>query len=197
MGNQVFTRIAAHMLIVVGPSGTGKSTLLFHLLSQRASCVFSRSTTTRAPRGREKNGVEYDFVDVDTFKAKIDAGEFAEYASVFGNYYGTPHRMIRNNVEAGLDVVFDIDVQGARQLKTTYPGAWCLLIAPPSMEILEQRLRARATDAPDVIERRLNTARSELAQTDLFDFTIINDDLHTAQNLIVTLYDAMTLRAQR
>ncbi len=191
-------QITSHMLIVCGPSGTGKSTLLGHLLSHRSTCCLSRSTTTRAPRGTEQNGVEYDFVDVETFKAKIEADEFAEYANVFGNYYGTPHEMIRSTVEdKGMDVLFDIDVQGARIIKSKYPGVWCVLIAPPSMDVLEKRLRSRATDAPEVIERRLNTARHELAQTDLFDFRIVNDDLDTACREICALYDTLRLRTSR
>jgi guanylate kinase len=192
------TRIASHMLIICGPSGTGKSTLLNHLLSHRDTCCLSRSTTTRAPRGKEQNGVEYDFVDMDTFKAKIEAGDFAEYANVFGNFYGTPHEMIRSTVEEkGLDVLFDIDVQGARNIRAQYPGVWCVLIAPPSFEVLENRLRSRATDAPEVIERRLNTAKHELAQTDLFDFTIVNDDLDTACRQLCELYDVMRLKTLR
>ena len=187
--------VSAHMLIVVGPSGTGKSTLLGHLMSVRNDCGMSRSTTTRAPRGQEQNGVEYDFVDIPTFEKKIANGDFVEYANVFGNYYGTPHKMISQNVESGRNVLFDIDVQGARSLKKQYPGAWCVLIAPPSMEILEKRLRGRGTDAPEVIDRRLNTARKELAECDLFDFVIINDDLQTAQNQLVQLYDMLMLRA--
>ncbi len=188
-------QITRHMLIICGPSGTGKSTLLRHLLSNRDTCCLSRSTTTRAPRGTEQNGVEYDFVDVETFKTRIAANEFVEYAEVFGNFYGTPHEMIRSTVEEkGLDVLFDIDVQGARNIRSQYPGVWCVLIAPPSFEVLENRLRSRNTDAPEVIERRLNTARHELAQTDLFDFTIVNDDLDTACNQICALYDALRLR---
>ena len=188
-------QITRHMLIVCGPSGTGKSTLLNHLLSHRDTCILSRSTTTRAPRGTERNGVEYDFVDIPTFEARIARGEFVEYANVFGNYYGTPHEMIRSTVEEkGMDVLFDIDVQGSRKIRSEYPGTWCVLIAPPSMEILENRLRSRGTDSPEVIERRLNTARSELAQTDLFDFVIVNDDLDTACRQICALYDTLRLR---
>ena len=189
------SQISPHMLIVCGPSGTGKSTLLGHLLSHRNTCCLSRSTTTRAPRGKEKNGEEYDFVDVETFRQRIANDEFAEYAEVFGNYYGTPHEMIRSTVEEKhMDVLFDIDVQGARQLRAKYPGVWCVLIAPPSFEVLEHRLRSRGTDAPEVIERRLNTAKHELAQTDLFDFTIVNDDLDTASPQICALYDALRHR---
>jgi len=190
-------QVAAHMLIICGPSGSGKSTLLNHLLSHRATCRLSRSTTTRAPRGEEQDGVEYDFVDVATFKARVTKGEFAEYANVFGNYYGTPHAMIRQAIEVGQDVLFDIDVQGARQLKTQYPGAWCLLIAPPSFEVLERRLRGRGTDADDAIERRLQTARQELSQHDLFDIVVVNDDLATASSQICAAYDVMRLRAAR
>ncbi len=189
--------IAAHMLIACGPSGVGKSTLLNYLLAHRPSCSLSRSTTTRAPRGTEKNGVEYDFVDIPTFKARIEAGEFAEYADVFGNFYGTPHAMIKNAITEGKDVLFDIDIQGARNLKAQYPGAWCIAIAPPSFEVLEDRLRSRGTDAPDVIETRLAKARFELSQQGLFDFVLINDKLDVACQDICKIYDVMAHRAPR
>lgn len=189
--------IASHMLIACGPSGVGKSTLLNYLLARRPSCRLSRSTTTRAPRGTEQNGVEYDFVDVETFKKRIDAGEFAEYADVFGNFYGTPHRMITDSIAAGNDVLFDIDIQGARNLKIQYPGAWCIAIAPPSFEVLENRLRSRGTDAPEVVEKRLAKARFELSQKDLFDFVLINDKLDVACENICRIYDVMTTREPR
>ena len=189
--------IASHMLIACGPSGVGKSTLLNYLLARRPSCCLSRSTTTRAPRGTEQNGVEYDFVDVETFKKRIDAGEFAEYADVFGNFYGTPHRMITDSIAAGNDVLFDIDIQGARNLKVQYPGAWCIAIAPPSFEVLENRLRSRGTDAPEVVEKRLAKARFELSQKDLFDFVLINDKLDVACEDICRIYDVMTAREPR
>ncbi len=189
--------IATHMLIACGPSGVGKSTLLTHLLSSRPTCTLSRSTTTRAPRGNEQNGVEYDFVDVDTFRARIEAGAFAEYADVFGNYYGTPHAMIHDAIAEGKDVLFDIDIQGARNLKAQYPGAWCIAIAPPSFEILEQRLRSRGTDAADVIEKRLAKARFELSQENLFDFVLVNDKLEQAYDDICRIYDVMRQRALR
>ena len=191
------SRTASHMLIACGPSGVGKSTLLTHLLTARPTCTLSRSTTTRAPRGNERNGVEYDFVDVDTFRRRIEAGAFAEYADVFGNYYGTPHTMIHDAIAEGRDVLFDIDIQGARNLKAQYPGAWCVAIAPPSFEILEHRLRSRGTDAPDVIEKRLAKARFELSQEDLFDFVLINDRLDQACDDICRIYDVMRQRAAR
>lgn len=188
-------RIGSHMFIVVGPSGTGKSTLLNHLMTARQDCRLSRSATTRAPRGQERDGVEYDFISVAEFEERIKRNEFAEFASVFGNYYGTPHAMIEANVSEGFNVLFDIDVQGARLLKTHYPLAWCVLVAPPSMKVLEARLRGRKTDAPEVIERRLKTAQTELAQTDLFDFCVINDDLQTAKDRLLAIYDVLALRA--
>ena len=189
--------IASHMLIVCGPSGSGKSTLIAHLLERRRSCELSRSMTTRAPRGIERDGLEYDFVDLETFNARIEEDAFAEYAKVFGHYYGTPHSMIREKIILGLDVVFDIDVQGARQLKKRYPGAWCMLISPPSFEILEKRLRARATDSPEVIASRLKIASDEMSQRNLFDFIVINDDLATASDKCCAIYDAMRLRSKR
>ncbi len=189
--------MAAHMLIVCGPSGVGKSTLFGHLLNHRPMCSLSRSTTTRAPRGSEQNGVEYDFVDVETFKKRIEAGEFAEYADVFGNFYGTPHAMIQNAIAEGKDVLFDIDIQGARNIKAQYPGAWCIAIAPPSFEVLENRLRNRGTDAPEVIAKRLAKARYELSQRDIFDFVIVNDQLDKACEDICRIYDVMAAREPR
>lgn len=191
------TSLAQHMLIICGPSGVGKSTLLKHLLVQRQTCVLSRSTTTRAPRGKEQDGVEYDFVDIPTFETRIAAGFFAEHALVFGNYYGTPHSMIRDNALASIDILFDIDVQGARQLKEQYPQAWCVLIAPPSMDELAQRLQNRKTEPPEVVSLRLAQAQTELSQKDLFDFVLVNSVLPEAKHHLLSIYDALRLRSAR
>ncbi len=185
------------MLIVCGPSGAGKSTLLKHLLGERCTCALSRSTTTRAPRGKEQDGVDYDFVDLASFERAIAEDAFAEHASVFGHYYGTPHKMIREIAGDGNDILFDIDVQGARQIKEKYPDCWCVLIAPPSMQVLEQRLRGRKTDADEVIKRRLAQAQIELSQEDLFDFVIVNEKLDLAKEQMLMLYDCMRLRTER
>ena len=189
------------LIIFSAPSGTGKSTIINWLMSEHKELklAFSISCTSRQPRGTEQNGVEYFFLSPEEFKQKINNDEFLEYEEVYTDrFYGTLKSQVDKQTSAGQNVVFDVDVKGGCNIKRHYGDkALSIFIQPPSVEELRRRLESRATDAPDVIERRLNTARSELAQTDLFDFTIINDDLHTAQNLIVTLYDAMTLRAQR
>jgi guanylate kinase len=185
------------MLVVCGPSGAGKSTLTQHLLAQRQRLRFSISCTSRAARGRERDGVEYHFVERPRFDAMLAAGEFAEWADVHGNRYGTTHAAIDTALEAGFDVLFDIDYQGARQLRAAFPGLWVVLVSPPSLEVLAARLRARGTDDEVVIQRRLNIAQEELEQEGLYDFVIHNDQLERAQAAILSIYDALCLRSDR
>src|SRR5579864_9176827 len=143
------------VFIISAPSGSGKSTLVARLMSAVPGLMFSISYTTRAPRGAEAEGHNYHFISRPQFEAMIAAEEFLEWAEVFGNYYGT-HRGILEEARArGQDLVLDIDVQGARQLKCQIPEAVTVFILPPSREVLEQRLRARSEDPEDVIERRL------------------------------------------
>lgn len=181
------------LLIVCGPSGVGKTSLSHRLLAEHAQLVPSVSYTTRKPRDTEEDGVDYHFVDNATFVDKRDAGAFAEWAEVHGNYYGTPESAIEDAWSAGKDVIFDIDYQGARQLKDSFPSAVGVLVIPPSMEALESRLRGRETDSDQVIKRRLEAAREELAQFELFDFIVENDEFDEAFAQLDVVYEAAQL----
>ena len=168
------------LFIVSGASGAGKSTLCERLLSDFPTLTLSVSYTTRPPRGREADGVHYHFVDDATFEAMVSEGAFAEWARVHGNSYGTLRSEATERVAAGAVVLLDIDVQGAAQVRASGVDAAYLFIEPPSFEALATRLRGRATDAADVIDRRLAIARAEIAQAHLFDHRITNDDLDVA-----------------
>jgi guanylate kinase len=179
------------LFIVCGPSGVGKTSLSRQLLEARPQLTLSVSYTTRAAREGEKDGADYHFVDPDTFKDMRDREQFAEWAKVHGNFYGTPVSGIQAAWEDGKDVLFDIDYQGARQLEERFSEeARGVLVIPPSMAVLEQRLRGRATDAEDVIERRLEGARHELEQFELYDYILENDDFGTALEQLMAIYDA-------
>ena len=150
------------VFIISAPSGSGKSTLVAELMKRVAHLRFSVSYTTREPRGSERNGKEYYFISRDQFEARLDRDEFLEWAEVFGNMYGTHLSELDCASAEGCDLILDIDVKGARQLKERIPGAISIFILPPSREVLEQRLRARSQDSEPVIERRLNEAAEEI-----------------------------------
>lgn len=190
-------KLGEHMLIVCGPSGVGKSTLVKGLLERTPQTMLSVSYTTRPSRANERDGVHYHFVDRSRFEAMIAAGAFAEWAEVHGNLYGTARTSLEEARAAGRDVVFDIDYQGARQLKAGYPGAWGVLVFPPSLSDLEARLRGRGTESEEVVARRLAKAREELAQVALFDFVLVNDDLERAAAALQGIYAALRLRRWR
>lgn len=163
------------LLILCGPSGAGKSTLCRHLLANHPSFQLSVSCTTRAPRGQEVHGREYWFVSMAEFEEKLASDAFAEHAEVHGNRYGTLRTEIDGALSRQRSVVFDIDYQGAQQLRRAYPSAVSVMVLPPSMEELERRLRGRGTDTEEVIARRMAKARHEIAQTPEFHYTIVND----------------------
>lgn len=163
--------------IISAPSGSGKSTLVNQLLKTVPGLNFSISYTTRLPRGDERSGVEYFFVSKPEFEAMIERDEFLEHANVFGNYYGTACRFLREAEASGKDLVLDIDVQGAKQLKKKIPEAVSIFILPPNREELEGRLRSRGLDAEQVILRRLDTARREIENYSKYDYILVNDRL--------------------
>lgn len=169
------------VFIISAPSGSGKSTLVSHLLANVPGLTFSVSYTTRAPRGLEADGKDYHFVSRAAFEAMLDRDEFLESAQVFGNYYGTHRGILECARSEGKDLVLDIDVQGARQLKKQIPEAVTVFILPPSRQVLEQRLRARGEDREEVIARRLKEAAEEIRNYDRYDYVLINKDLTQAQ----------------
>ncbi|HXM11908.1 MAG TPA: guanylate kinase [Terriglobales bacterium] len=180
--------------IVSAPSGSGKSTLVAKLLKMVDSLDFSISYTTRPPRGPEQNRKEYFFVSREEFKSMIDAGEFLEYADVFGNYYGTARRFLRDAQTNGHDLLLDIDVQGASQIMRQIQGAVSIFILPPDWETLERRLRSRGQDSEQVIRRRLDTARREIENYSKYDYILVNNLLEQSADQLKDIVLAERLR---
>lgn len=182
------------LFIVSAPSGAGKSTLCRLLMARMPNLRYSVSTTTRPPREGEVNGQDYFFTDAKSFKAGIETRKWAEWAEVHGHYYGTSADFIDRQRAAGRDVLLDIDVQGAAQLRLVYPEAITIFIMPPSMDILRERLMRRGTDTPEVIERRMVNARQEIEQRGAYQYTVVNDRLEEA---IAELVQIMEARAEK
>jgi guanylate kinase len=170
------------LIVVSAPSGAGKSTLCAELLKKYSNRVsLSISSTSRAPRGTEVHGKEYFFLTKEEFKKKIDSNIFAEWASVHDNYYGTSKETLNQFWAQQKHVLLDIDVQGAESLRNTFPEkCFTVFVAPPSIEVLEQRLRGRGTETEAAIQKRMSNARHEMSHLDKFDFVIVNDDFNTA-----------------
>ncbi len=165
------------LIVISAPSGSGKTSLARRLLDRVPDLEFSVSHTTRRPREGEEDGVQYFFVSVARFEEMIQAGAFLEHARVHGNYYGTSAEFVRRRLQAGKDVLLDIDVQGARQVTAVRGDLLSIFILPPSAQVLEQRLRERAQDTPEVIERRLAVARREASHFRDYQYLIINEEL--------------------
>lgn len=185
------------LLILSSPSGAGKTTLKNRLLEAHPDLRFSVSHTTRRPRANEVDGREYHFTDRARFEEMVEAGEFAEWAEVHGNFYGTSLREIELAQSKYRGVVFDIDHQGARQIKAKLPETIGVFILPPSMDELARRLRSRASDDEDVVERRLRAAMGEIAHYGFFDYLIVNDDLDAACKELDAIVNAERARRYR
>lgn len=169
------------LIVISAPSGAGKTTLCQYLLRDFEELTLSISTTTRAPRGKEKEGTEYFFTDKATFEKRIAEGRFAEHALVHGNYYGTSKDVIEGAFAQGKSVLLDIDVQGAASLRKLYPQVcFDVFIAPPSLEVLEQRLRGRKTDSEETIQKRIKNAKNEMTRSGEFALIVVNNDLDRA-----------------
>ena len=180
-------------LVICAPSGTGKTTLIKRLTAEFSRFAFSISCTTRQPRPGEEDGWDYHFLTEDEFKRRRDTGYFAEWAEVHGNFYGTPLEATQTLLAQGRDVLFDIDVQGAAQLRRTIPEARLIFILPPSRRELERRLRSRETETPQSLEKRLANAYVELSQAHWFNVWIVNDDLESAWQELRAAYIAAAL----
>jgi len=185
------------LLVLSGPSGAGKGTLVDRLVAKRPQCVFAISSTTRPKRSTEEEGVQYEFVSREEFERRRDTGYFLETAEVHGHLYGTPAVFVDENVRAGRVVVLDVDVQGGKSVRRSRPEAVSVFIFPPSIESLRQRLLGRNTDKPEVVERRLANAPGELAQYKDYQYVVMNDDLEQATARIVAIVDAELARVKR
>lgn len=188
-----------NLFVVAAPSGAGKSSLVKALLELDSHLMVSVSHTTRTPRGQEQQGREYHFIGIDEFRAKIEHGDFFEWAEVHGNLYGTSRAAIEDCIAHGQDVVLEIDWQGALQIKKLFAHAVLIFILPPSWDELRQRLMRRGEDGAEVIETRMANARLEVAQARHFDFVIINALFETALFDLKTVVHSQRLKyaAQR
>lgn len=171
---------SGQLIVITGPSGVGKGTLVQSLLNRHEQLTLSISATTRSPRAGETNGQDYFFLSRQDFEAMIEAGEFLEWAEYAGNYYGTPRQAVEDKLQQGEQVVLEIEVVGARKIQQSFPEATRIFILPPSLPVLEQRLQQRGKDSPDMIAQRLDHAKKEIAAVEEFDYAIINDDLNRA-----------------
>ncbi|NEQ20475.1 MAG: guanylate kinase [Microcoleus sp. SIO2G3] len=172
------------LIVLTGPSGVGKGTLLRSLLQRHPELYLSVSATTRQPRPGEIDGQHYYFVSRDKFEQMVSAGELLEWAEYAGNYYGTPRAAVERQVQLGQSVILEIEVVGARKIYHTFPTALRLFILPPSLAELEHRIRGRGQDSEDAIARRLSRAKAEIDAADEFDVQIVNDDMEKALLLI-------------
>lgn len=184
-------------IVVSGPSGVGKTVLCRGLVSRVSWTRLSISATTREPRPGEKEGESYFFMDRKRFEAEIEAGRMAEWAEVHGHLYGTPRSFLESELGAGRSVVLNIDVQGGLQIRRAYPGAVLIFLLPPSWEVLEQRLRNRATDRDDQLRRRLERARREAAVLPEYDYVVVNGVLEAAVDELVTIVSGERARVWR
>lgn len=173
--------------VVCGPSGVGKSSVLAAVRERHPELFFSVSVTTRAPRPGEIDGVHYHFVDRATYDKMIEAGELLEHAEYAGNCYGTPREPVERELAAGRPAILEIELQGARQVKLAMPQARLIMIAPPSWDVLVHRLTSRGTEEPQVVARRLEHAREELAASEEFDAVLVNADVPTTAAELVAL----------
>jgi len=187
----------ALLIVLAGPSGTGKSTIIKDWFARDPRLAFSVSHTTRPARAGERDGVDYHFVDNAAFDAMVEVGDFAEWANVHQRRYGTSKAEIRRLSDAGKDPVFDIDVVGADNLKQAYPDCVRIFILPPSLAILEARLRGRGTEAEAMIQTRLANARNEIAQAGRFDYLVTNGSVALAAAALEAIIQAERQRASR
>ena len=184
------------MIVLSGPSGAGKSTVIAELLSERSDIYFSVSFTTRKPRVGEEDGVNYNFVSEETFQAMVERNEFLEYAKYVDHYYGTSLKVIEEKLDAGIDVLPDIEVQGAAKVREKCPGAVLIFIFPPSVEELSRRLHGRHTDSEEVIEGRLRQAQIECNEIPNYDYLVVNDTVSKAAAEIMAILTAEGCRVK-
>lgn len=175
------------LIVLTGPSGVGKGTLMRALLERHPELYYSVSATTRPPRKGEIDGKHYYFMSRSKFEQLVAGGEFLEWAEFAGNYYGTPRESVLSQIRAGQSVILEIELEGARQVRASFPSAKSIFILPPSIEELENRIRGRGQDPEEAIHRRLNRAKQEISAANEFDVQIVNDDFEKALNAVETV----------
>ena len=185
------------LIVVSGPSGTGKGTVCAALLARYPQIAYSVSATTRAPRPGEKEGVNYYFLDKPVFEKMIADGELLEWAEVFGNYYGTPFRKIQDRLAAGQDILLEIDTQGAMSVKKRFPNGIFIFLLPPSIAELERRIRGRGADDEESIQRRLASSTGEIAVAKEYRYVVVNEDVEKSVATIWSILTAEHCRVAR
>lgn len=185
------------LLVVSGPSGSGKGTVLSNLFERRSDLFYSVSATTRLPRPGEIDGREYFFLTQQEFESKINDGGMLEHACYCGNYYGTPRSAVEQQCDNGIDVILEIEVQGAMQVKKAWPDCVTVFIAPPSPQELERRLRGRGTESDEVIKNRLDTAMKEISHAPEYDYIVVNDEVGESAAKIDCIMAAEKCRTSR
>ncbi len=179
------------LFVISGPSGVGKGTIVSAVVDHLGEAVrLSVSATTRAPREGDIDGISYYFLEEEEFLARVGKGEFLEYASVHENYYGTPKPPVEGSLEAGCDVILEIDVQGAMQVRDNFQDAVYIFILPPSMKVLRERLVGRGTESAESVEIRMGKAMQEIEYLDRYDYRVVNDDLETAVDDVLAIIRA-------
>ena len=185
------------LFVVSAPSGTGKTTVVERLVETMPGLALSRSYTSRPKRVGEQQGVDYNFISLDTFQAMVQRDEFLEWADVFGNYYGTGRKETESRLASGADLVLVIDVQGARQVRKSVPGTVGIFVLPPSFADLERRLRGRSKDPDEAVARRLETARGEISAVIEYDYVVVNDVLDRCVAEVAAIVTAERARLAR
>ncbi len=182
------------LIIVSGPSGAGKGTICKELLSRDQSVLVSVSATTRTPRNGEVDGESYHFMNRETFLSMIDEGGFLEYACVYDNYYGTPKQFVIDQISAGRNVLLEIDIQGALQVKKKYPEGVFVFVLPPSMKTLKSRIEGRGSETPESLNKRLSSAFTEIEYIKNYDYFLVNDTVCHATDLLQAIITAEKCR---
>jgi guanylate kinase len=190
-------KVKGLLIVVTGPSAVGKGTICQALRQETPNLHFSVSCTTRAMRPGEQEGREYFFVSEEEFQRRIQAGELLEWAKVYANYYGTPRQYVDQMIDAGHDIILDIDMQGARRVREMYPGSVFVFVIPPSMDALQQRIRGRGTESEESVQLRLQQAPKWIEEGLQYDYVIVNDDLSKAVHHLRSIIGAEKSRTTR